>query len=102
MASHNYHPASDPFITVMGDYGYGAIAYDMLMMKNGNFGSDYDIHIGEKIAHVITGGNLPYGTEVPAQQIRDLEREAFLSLAGEEKTQARIVSMLMNGKPVRN
>ncbi|PKM71874.1 MAG: 3-hydroxyacyl-CoA dehydrogenase [Firmicutes bacterium HGW-Firmicutes-16] len=102
MASHNYHPASDPSITVMGDYGYGAIAYDMLMMKNGNFSSDYDIHIGEKIAHVITGGNLPYGAVVPAQQIRDLEREAFLSLAGEQKTQDRIVGMLMNGKPVRN
>ena len=102
MAAHNYRPAADPTIKVAGDYGYGAIAYDMLMMKNGHFGSDYDIHIGEKIAHVITGGDLPYGAEVPAQQIRDLEREAFLSLAGEQKTQDRIVGMLMNGKPVRN
>ena len=102
MGAHNYRPAADPTIKVAGDYGYGAIAYDMLMMKNGHFGSEYDCHIGEKIAHVITGGNLPYGAEVPAQQIRDLEREAFLSLAGEEKTQDRIVGMLMNGKPVRN
>lgn len=102
MAKHNYRPAADPTIKVMGEYGYGAIAYDMLMMKNGHFGSEYDVHIGEKIAHIITGGNLPYGAEVPAQQIRDLEREAFLSLAGEQKTQDRIIGMLMNGKPVRN
>lgn len=102
MAAHDYRPAADPTIKVAGDYGYGAIAYDMLMMKNGHFGSEYDVHIGEKIAHVITGGNLPYGAEVPAQQIRDLEREAFLSLAGEQKTQDRIIGMLMNGKPVRN
>lgn len=102
MAAHNYRPAADPTIKVVGDYGYGAIAYDMLMMKNGHFGSDHDIKIGTKIAQVITGGDLPYGAEVPAQQIRDLEREAFLSLAGEEKTQDRIVGMLMNGKPVRN
>ena len=102
MAAHDYRPAADPTIKVVGDYGYGAIAYDMLMMKNGHFGSEHDIKIGEKIAHVITGGNLPYGAEVSAQQIRDLEREAFLSLAGEEKTQDRIVGMLMNGKPVRN
>ena len=102
MAAHNYRPGADPTIKVAGDYGYGAIAYDMLMMKNGKFGSEHDILIGEKIARVITGGNLPYGAEVPAQQIRDLEREAFLSLAGEKKTQDRIEGMLMTGKPVRN
>ncbi|MDR1130951.1 MAG: 3-hydroxyacyl-CoA dehydrogenase/enoyl-CoA hydratase family protein [Oscillospiraceae bacterium] len=102
MAAHNYRPGADPTIKVAGDYGYGAIAYDMLMMKNGHFGSDHDIKIGEKIARIVTGGKLPYGAEVPAQQIRDLEREAFLSLAGEQKTQDRIIGMLMNGKPVRN
>lgn len=102
MASHNWRAGAEGKIKVAGDYGYGAIAYDMLMMKNGGFMSDYDIHIAEKIAHIVTGGDLPYGAEVPMQQIRDLEREAFLSLAGEEKTQERITGMLTNGKPVRN
>ncbi len=102
MADHGYRPGAEGTVKVMGEYGYGAIAYDMLMMKNGGFGSDYDIHIGKKIAHIITGGDLPYGADVPVQQIRDLEREAFLSLAGEEKTQDRIVGMVSNGKPVRN
>ena len=102
MASHNWRPGAEGKIKVAGDYGYGALAYDMLMMKNGGFMSDYDIHIAEKIAYIVTGGDLPYGAEVPMQQIRDLEREAFLSLAGEEKTQERITGMLTNGKPVRN
>ncbi len=103
MANHGYRPGAEGTVKVMGEYGYGAIAYNMLMMKNGGFGSDHDIKIGEKIATVITGGkDLPCGVDVPVQQIRDLEREAFLSLAGEEKTQERIVGMLSNGKPVRN
>ena len=102
MANHGYRPGAEGTIKVTGDYGYGAIAYNLLMMKNGNFASDHDYLIGSKIAHVVTGGDLPYGTEVSIDQIRDLEREAFLSLCGEEKTQDRIVGMLTNGKPVRN
>ncbi len=102
MANHNWRPGAEQPIKVCGDYGKGAIAYDLLCMKNGNFVSDYDVHIGEMLANILTGGDLPYGAEVPMQQIRDLEREAFLSLAGEEKTQERIMGMLSNGKPVRN
>ena len=64
--------------------------------------SEHDTLIATKVAHIITGGDLPYGAEVPLQQIRDLEREAFLSLAGTEKTQERIMTMLANGKAVRN
>lgn len=102
LAKFGYRPGCEPTIKVMGDYGYGALAYTMAMMKNGNFASDYDYHISKKIAHILTGGNLPYGAEVPLQQIRDLEREAFLSLCGEEKTRDRIMSMLTNNKPLRN
>lgn len=102
MVDHGYRPGADPTIKVVGDYGYGALAYDILMAKNGGFMSDHDVKIATKVAHIITGGDLPYGAEVPLQQIRDLEREAFLSLAGEEKTQERIMGMLSNGKAVRN
>lgn len=102
MRDHDYRAGADPTITVSGDYGFGAISYDILMAKNGGFMSDHDVKIATKIAHILTGGDLPYGAEVPLQQIRDLEREAFLSLAGEEKTQERIMGMLSNGKAVRN
>ena len=50
----------------------------------------------------MTGGNLPDGTEVTEQYLLDLEREAFVSLCGEPKTQARIEYMLKTGKPLRN
>ena len=101
-AKMGYRPGCEPTIKVSGEYGYGAIQYRMLMMRNGNFTSDYDFHLSDKIARVVTGGNLPYGTEVPLQHIRDMEREAFKSLCGEEKTKERIQGMLLNNKPVRN
>ena len=50
----------------------------------------------------MTGGEVPRGTRLSEQDLLDLEREAFLSLCGEEKTQARIQYMLMKGKPLRN
>jgi 3-hydroxyacyl-CoA dehydrogenase len=54
------------------------------------------------VAEVLTGGNVLEGTVVSEQYLLDLEREAFLSLAGEPKTQARIQHMLETGKPLRN
>lgn len=102
MAAHDYRAGADRTIKVVGEYGFGALSYDILMAKNGGFMTEHDVKIATKVARIITGGDLPYGAEVPLQQIRDLEREAFLSLAGEEKTQERIMGMLSNGKPVRN
>jgi 3-hydroxyacyl-CoA dehydrogenase len=58
--------------------------------------------VGNKLANVLTGGDVPTGTRLSEQYFLDLEREAFLSLCGEEKTQARIQHMLMKGKPLRN
>jgi 3-hydroxyacyl-CoA dehydrogenase len=55
-----------------------------------------------KIAHVMTGGDCSPRTKVTEQYLLDLERDAFLSLCGEEKTQARIEYMLANNKPLRN
>lgn len=102
MAACGYHPEAPATITVMGDYGLGAILSDIEFMRGGGFMSDHDVFIGKHIANVICGGKLPVGAEISAQQMLDLEREAFLSLAGTQKTQDRIVGMLMNGKPVRN
>jgi len=39
---------------------------------------------------------------VTEQELLDIEREAFISLCGEEKTQARMQHLLMKGKPLRN
>jgi 3-hydroxyacyl-CoA dehydrogenase len=64
--------------------------------------SDYDKLIGEKLAWVLAGGDAPHETTVGEHQILDLEREAFLSLCGERKTQERIAHTLKTGKPLRN
>jgi 3-hydroxyacyl-CoA dehydrogenase len=72
------------------------------MLKAGSYISEYDQHIAGKLAYVLSGGDLSRPGWVGEQYILDLEREAFLSLCGEEKTQARMWHMLRNGKPLRN
>lgn len=64
--------------------------------------TDHDMVVGLKLAHVLTGGDCPTTHITNEDHILDLEREAFLSLAGEEKTQERMKHMLMTGKPLRN
>ena len=56
------------------------------------------MHLGT----ILCGGKVAYGSRVPEQRLLDLEREAFLSLCGEEKSQARMEYMLTNNKPLRN
>ena len=82
--------------------GRGAYAtFDMALgsMRDGHFISDHDLKIALKVAHVMTGGDTTSRNLVDEQTLLDLEREAFLSLCGEEKTQARIMHMLETGKP---
>jgi 3-hydroxyacyl-CoA dehydrogenase len=64
--------------------------------------SDHDALIGRKLATIMAGGALPHPTTVSEQHLLDLEREAFLSLLGERKTQERIQHTLKTGKPLRN
>ena len=64
--------------------------------------SDHDAVIGRKLAWILAGGNLDHAGTVTERQLLDLEREAFLSLCGERKTQERIAHTLKTGKPLRN
>jgi 3-hydroxyacyl-CoA dehydrogenase len=64
--------------------------------------SDHDVLIGRKLAWILAGGDTPAATTVSEQHLLDLEREAFLSLCGERKTQERIAHTLKTGKPLRN
>ena len=64
--------------------------------------TEYDAEIGKKLAYVVAGGDLEEGTVVDEWYLLDLEREAFLSLAGNPKTQARMRHMLRFNKPLRN
>ena len=64
--------------------------------------SDHDAIVGRKLAWILAGGDAPHATTMTEQQLLDLEREAFLSLCGERKTQERIAHTLKTGKPLRN
>jgi 3-hydroxyacyl-CoA dehydrogenase len=64
--------------------------------------SDHDVLIGRKLATIMAGGTLPHPARVSEQHLLDLEREAFMSLIGERKTQERIQHTLKTGKPLRN
>jgi 3-hydroxyacyl-CoA dehydrogenase len=89
-------------IALPGRSEFSSFAYGLYAMKAAGYISEHDEKVGRKIAFILTGGDVPPGTKLSEQDLLDLEREAFLSLCGEEKTQARIQYMLMKGKPLRN
>ncbi|MGQ9508523.1 MAG: 3-hydroxyacyl-CoA dehydrogenase/enoyl-CoA hydratase family protein [Thermodesulfobacteriota bacterium] len=97
-----YRPPRPKPIKLLGEKGYALLQMGLFLMKEGGYISEYDQHVTKKVAYIMTGGNLPDGTEVTEQHLLDLEREAFLSLCGEPKTQERIEYMLKRGKPLRN
>jgi len=74
----------------------------LYQMREGGYATEHDVTVGRKLAGVLTGGDVPYGTVRTEWDLLDLEREAFLSLAGDPKSQARMQHMLQTGKPLRN
>jgi len=89
-------------IKVTGDAGYALLKLGLWTFRQGNYVTDYDMVVGEKLAYVLAGGRLAGEHLVSEQYILDLEREAFLSLCGNPKTQERMAHMLKTGKPLRN
>ncbi|MDP2776436.1 MAG: 3-hydroxyacyl-CoA dehydrogenase/enoyl-CoA hydratase family protein [Anaerolineales bacterium] len=102
MAVSGYKPPAPELIYAPGRDMYGAMKIGAWSFKEGKYITEYDSHIATKLAYVMAGGELSKPTWVSEQYILDLEREAFLSLCGEEKTQARMWSLLQTGKPLRN
>ncbi len=89
-------------ILALGNPALSTLKLGIHQMVRGGFISEYDALIGTKLAHILTGGDLNHPTRVSEQYLLDLEREAFLSLCGERRTQERIGHMLKSGKPLRN
>jgi 3-hydroxyacyl-CoA dehydrogenase len=89
-------------ITVLGRQGLASLYAFANEFKLGGYGSEHDIRIVHKLAWVLCGGDLTGTQQVTEQYLLDLEREAFLSLCGEQKTLERIQYMLENNKPLRN
>ena len=89
-------------VHVLGRTGLGALYIAAHSLKLGHYASEHDIKIAEKVAWVLCGGDLTSPQQVSEKYLLDLEREAFLSLCGEQKTLERIQHMLDRGKPLRN
>ncbi|MEE2828533.1 MAG: 3-hydroxyacyl-CoA dehydrogenase/enoyl-CoA hydratase family protein [Myxococcota bacterium] len=102
LARSGYRPPTPKTISLPGPTGRAAIQSALWGMVHGKQISEYDAVVGGQIAHVLTGGDIAPGSSVSEQDILDLEREAFLSLCGQEKTLERIQHMLQFNKPLRN
>src|SRR3989440_2991966 len=89
-------------ILALGAPALATLKLGVHLMKRAGYISDHDALIGEKLARILTGGDLNHATRVSEQYLLDLEREAFLSLIGTRKTQDRIAHMLKTAKPLRN
>ncbi len=97
-----YTPPIRKKVPVVGEPGYATLLLGAQNMFYSGYISEHDMKIAKKLAYVIAGGKVPYGTEVDEQYLLDLEREAFLSLVTEPKSQQRMQHMLLKGKPLRN
>lgn len=89
-------------IRVLGKQALGLAYLGANSMQVGNYISEHDVKISQKLAYVLCGGDLSQPTLVSEQYLLDLEREAFLSLCGERKTLERLQSIITGGKILRN
>jgi len=103
LAHNGYQPPTGCRKIQVGGEGMRAtLELGVHLAWRGGYISDHDALIGRKLARILTGGDLPNSTIVSDQHLLDLEREAFLSLCGEPKTQERIAYTLKTGKTLRN
>jgi 3-hydroxyacyl-CoA dehydrogenase len=89
-------------IAAPGTAALAALETGIYLMGEAGYASEHDQKVARWTAYILCGGRVTPGTPVSEQYLLDLEREAFLSLCGERKTQERIAFTLKTGKPLRN
>ncbi len=102
LARSGYEPRLPREIAAPGESVLATLKLGVHLMRQGEYISDHEVKIGNKVAEVLCGGAVSPGTPVSEQYLLDLEREAFKSLCGERKTQERIQYTLKTGKTLRN
>jgi 3-hydroxyacyl-CoA dehydrogenase len=102
LAGKGYHPPLPEEIFAAGRDARAALQVAIYMMKEGGYITEHETVIAGKLANTMTGGEISRPAWVSEQYILDLEREAFLSLCGEQKTQQRMWNLLQTGKVLRN
>lgn len=89
-------------IRVLGNEGMGIVYVGANTMLSGNYISEHDQLISQKLGYVLCGGDLSEPAEVSEQYLLDLERKAFLELCMQRKTMERMQSLVSSGKILRN
>jgi 3-hydroxyacyl-CoA dehydrogenase len=89
-------------IAASGTAALATMETGIYLMGEAGYASEHDMKVARWVAYILAGGRITPGTLVTEQYLLDLEREAFLSLCGERKTQERIAFTLKTGKPLRN
>lgn len=102
LARDGYMPPQFKPVKATGRDGYAEMMMIAYNLKQGGYISEYDEFIAGKVARILSGGDIEPGTLVQEEYILDLERENFMSLLGEAKTQERIQHLLETGKKLRN
>ena len=102
LALGGYQPPPKTEILAGGTGTLAALELGLYMMHEAAYISDYDVHVGKKLAQVLAGGRLSQPSLVSEEYMLGLEREAFASLCGEQKSQQRMEHLLKTGRPLRN
>ena len=102
LAEAGYAAPVERVIPAAGEATLANLKLGIHLMRRGEYISDHDVRVATKLAHILCGGELTPGAPVSERYLLEMEREAFLSLCGERKTQERIAYTLQTGKPLRN
>ncbi len=102
LSEAGWHPPLPRSFVLPGDSGIATLSMMVDTLVAGGYASEHDAKIAKKLAEVLCGGRGGSTHEVTEAEILELEREAFISLTGEPKSQERMQYMLMNNKPLRN
>jgi 3-hydroxyacyl-CoA dehydrogenase len=102
LAGAGYSAPAPREVPAAGESALATLKLGVHLMRQAEYISDHDQKVANHVAHILCGGAIPAGTVMGEQYFLDLERQAFLSLCGERKTQERIAFTLKTGKPLRN
>jgi 3-hydroxyacyl-CoA dehydrogenase len=97
-----YQPPKPATMVALGEPVRAIFRAAVYQMQSGGYVSEHDAFVADQLARILTGGDRVPGTKMTEQDVLDLEREAWVTLCGTEKTQARMRHMLETGKPLRN
>jgi 3-hydroxyacyl-CoA dehydrogenase len=102
LAESGWHPPAPRAYVLPGESGIATLAMMVRTLVDAGQASEHDAKIAHKVATLLCGGVAGASHEVTEDEMLELEREAFVSLCGEPKSQERMQYMLMNNKPLRN